>query len=262
MVTFTKTKKLEKNEIQKIGMILLRISSMLQSSGACTARIRIILHRIANAYDMNADALITHRAIILTLLNNQEEPVFNNIKRTIPIGVNFKIVSGISLIGMSIENDKWELDRISSELDKLEKIPSYNRLIILSAVSLAGAGFCFLSDGNLFSMAVCFAATFIGLFVKQETTRIHLNPNLCVFLAAFTATMIAGTFRHFFPEGGLEQGFATSVLFLIPGVPLINSFIDFIDGNLLNGIIRLTNGLLFSIMIAIGMICSIVIFNF
>ena len=119
---------------------------MLQSSGACTARIRIILHRIANAYDMNADALITHRAIILTLLNNQEEPVFNNIKRTIPIGVNFKIVSGISLIGMSIENDKWELDRISSELDKLEKTPSYNRLIILSAVSLAGAGFCFLSD--------------------------------------------------------------------------------------------------------------------
>ncbi|MCH4552902.1 threonine/serine exporter family protein [Aestuariibaculum lutulentum] len=251
----------KENEIQDIGMILLRIGSMLQSSGACTARIRIILERIARAYDMNANALITHRAIILTLLNQQEEPVFNSVKRTASVGVNFKIVSGISLMSLNIKNSKWQLVNIIKELDKLENAPHYHRFIVMNAVSLAGAGFCFLAEGSLFSMSVCFIATFLGLFVKQETTRIHLNPYLCVFLGAFTATFIAGAFRCFFPEADLEHAFATSVLFLIPGVPLINSFIDFIDGNLLNGIIRLINGLGISFMIAIGMICSIVIFN-
>ncbi|WP_421919999.1 threonine/serine ThrE exporter family protein [Marinifilum sp.] len=251
-----------KNDIQEIGMILLRIGSMLQSSGACTARIRIILQRIACSFNMHVNVLITHRAIILTLLNQQEEPVFNSVKRTASPGVNFKIVSGISRMSMSVESCRWELSRINSELNTLANTPHYHRIIVLSAVSLAGSSFCFLTGGNPFSMAICFIATFIGLFVRQEATRIHLNPYMCVYLAAFGATLTAGTFRFFLPEAGLEQGFATSVLFLIPGVPLINSFTDFIDGNLLNGMIRLINGLVISFMIAIGMICSILIFNF
>lgn len=252
----------KEQDIQKIGMILLRTGSMLQSCGTCTARIRIILARIANTYDLTTNTFITHRALTLTLLNKKGEPVFNSVKRTAPVGVNFKVVAGISRMSMDIRKEIWSLKAIEQELCQLEKISHYPQIIILLMVSLAGASFCFLADGNILAMAVCFVATFAGLFIRQETSKIHFNPYLCVFLAALTATFVAGSFRSFFPEINLEHGFATSVLFLIPGVPLINSFVDFIDGNLLNGIIRLTNGFIFSFMIALGMICTILIFNF
>jgi uncharacterized membrane protein YjjP (DUF1212 family) len=43
------------------------------------------------------------------------------------------------------------------------------------------------------------------------------------------------------------------VLYLIPGVPLINGVIDIVEGHTLTGISRLTNALLLIFSVAIGM---------
>jgi uncharacterized membrane protein YjjP (DUF1212 family) len=60
----------------------------------------------------------------------------------------------------------------------------------------------------------------------------------------------------------LEHSFATSVLFLVPGVPFINAFTDLIDGNILNGLVRGMNGLLIAFMIALGLLCAMYIYQF
>ena len=242
------------------GVILLRIGTMLQASGASSNRIRITIDRIANQYKFKSDLLITHRALILTL-SDENGPVFNQTKRNSAPGVNFKIVSGISRMSWRITAQKWSLDQIEVELNRLESIPHYHRLIILLTVSLAGASFCRLGNGNLAAMAVAFIGTFAGLFIRQEAHKRKYNPYLTIFLAALTATLVAGAFRRIFPDSDLEMGFAASVLFLIPGVPLINSFVDLFDGNILNGIIRATNSLLIAFMIALGMVCSLLLFK-
>ena len=59
----------------------------------------------------------------------------------------------------------------------------------------------------------------------------------------------------------LEHAFATSVLFLIPGVPMINAFTDLIDGNILNGMDRGINALMHAMAIAIGLTTVMFIFN-
>lgn len=110
-------------------------------------------------------------------------------------------------------------------------------------------------------MLIAFIASFTGLYVRQVTHRMNFNSYLCVFFASLAATLIAGGSRVLFPAFDLEPAFVTSILFLIPGVPLINSFTDLIDGNILNGILRAANGLMISFMIALGMICSLIIYN-
>jgi uncharacterized membrane protein YjjP (DUF1212 family) len=54
----------------------------------------------------------------------------------------------------------------------------------------------------------------------------------------------------------------TSVLFLIPGVPLINGFIDIVEGHILNGFSRLTEGALLVLCIAVGLAVTISITKF
>jgi uncharacterized membrane protein YjjP (DUF1212 family) len=247
---------------RNFGTILLRTGTILQSSGACTSRIRIILERMAAAYGYSVDILVTHRALSLTLLSPEGYPVFSSVKRTPPVGVNFKVLAGISQMSMHIRQKAWEFRAIDIELERLVSLPHYHRLVVLGWVALADACFCFIAGGNIRAMLLSFAATFVGLFVRQQMHKMHFNPYLCWFSAAFAATFIAGAARVAFPRHELETGFATSVLFLIPGVPLINSFVDMIDGNLLNGTIRLANGLLLSFMIALGMVCSLLIFKF
>lgn len=253
---------LNTKEITKLGILLLRIGTMMQSNGASTGRIRITIDRIIKAYGYHANMLITYRTMTITILNSSYEPVFNSIKRTVPMGVNFKIISGISRMSLLIDQQIWKLTEIEDELVRLSTLPHYPRLLVLVLVSAAGASFCFLSGGNYIAMGVTALATFVGLFVRQESTKMRFNPHICVFFAAFTATLIAGAFRKFFPELELVQAFATCVLFLIPGVPLINSVNDIVDGNILNGVIRAVVGFVISFMIALGMLCSILIYNF
>ena len=50
-----------------------------------------------------------------------------------------------------------------------------------------------------------------------------------------------------------ETAIATSVLYLVPGVPLINGVIDIVEGHILIGCSRLINALLLILCIAVGL---------
>jgi uncharacterized membrane protein YjjP (DUF1212 family) len=140
-------------------------------------------------------------------------------------------------------------------------LPHYPRLIVLLFVSLAGAGFCFSFGGRLPEMVITFGATFCGLFVRQEALKKKFNPYLCVFISSLVASLFAGIFVKSGLNINFEHAFATSVLFLIPGVPLINCFTDLIDGNILNGLVRGINALMFALAIALGLLTAMLIFN-
>ena len=82
-----------------------------------------------------------------------------------------------------------------------------------------------------------------------------------------TASSTHAVLQGIAPDGGLyicdpaalrfdctaETALATSVLYLVPGVPLINGVIDIVEGHILIGFSRLINALLLIICIAIGL---------
>jgi uncharacterized membrane protein YjjP (DUF1212 family) len=206
--------------------------------------------------------MVTHRALMLTITDEAGEHLFSRIKRTSPHGVNFRIVSGISHMSWNIDEENWTIAQIEEELHRLKTLPHYPRLLVLSLVSLAGSAFCYLFGGGIIELMVTFVATFAGLFIRQETMKRNYNPYICVYLAALTASLLSG-FAAFYEIGNHpDKAFATSVLFLVPGVPLINSFTDLIDGNILNGIVRGVNGFLVAFAIALGLLTVKILLKF
>jgi uncharacterized membrane protein YjjP (DUF1212 family) len=249
-------------DIKEVGSMLLEVGALLMSSGATTNRVRITVDRISEAFGFEAHMLITNRAITLTLTDEEREEDFHSLKRTSPHGVNFRVVSGISRMSWNVVKEKWSIEQINQELDRLTSLPHYPRLVVLSAVGLAGASFCRIFGGNFIEMFVTFIATFMGLYVRQEALKKEFNPYLCVFFASFTASLISGAFRKLGVGDSMEHAFTASVLFLIPGVPLINSFTDLIDGNILNGVVRGINGLMIAFGIALGLLLANIIYRF
>ena len=248
-------------KINELCRLLLEIGSLLMASGANTARIRTTVLRIANAYGYNAELLITHRALMLTLYDEERDYFFSRLKRTSPHGANFKMVSGISRMSWRIVDEKWNLQQVQQEIDRLKLVPHYPRLVILSVVSLAGASFCRLFGGEYIEMIVAFGATFAGLFIRQEAVKKAFNPYLCIFFAAFTSSLISGLSVKLQWGANPEFAFATSVLYLIPGIPLINSMSDLLDGNIMNGIVRGVNGVIIAFAISLGLLGAILIYN-
>ncbi|MGB5990487.1 MAG: threonine/serine exporter family protein [Marinifilaceae bacterium] len=255
-------KKITKADTIEVGSTLLETGSLLMSSGASTMRIRHTMNRIAQALGYNIELMITHRALSITLIDGEGEHLFSRIKRISPHGVNFRIVSGICHMSWNIVDDKWNIEKINAEIARLKALPHYPRIVILILVALADAGFCHNFGGGIPEMITTIIGTFFGLYVRQEFMKRHFNPYICVFLAALTASFVTSC-SHFLPiEIDTSRALSTCVLFLIPGVPLINSITDLIDGNLQNGIIRGINGLIISFSIALGLLTTDIIFKF
>ena len=162
----------------------------------------------------------------------------------------------------SVVEENWSIKKINEELIRICALPHYPRFVVLVMAGLAGAAFCRMATGSILDMIVVFIGTVMGLFVRQEATKMKFNPYLCVYFAALTTSLIAGSLVKFHPGTNHEIAFATSVLFLIPGVPLINSFSDMIDGNLQNGLIRGLQGSIISFSIALGLLTSMAIYRF
>lgn len=252
----------QSREIRHLGALLLDVGAMLMGAGANTARIRITINRISMAYGYGADLFITNRALTLTLADTKDEDVFSRSKRTPPHGVNFKVMSGISRMSWRVVEERWTMAMMRKELQRLASLPPYPRPLVSLMVGLAGASFCRLTGGSPLEMGIAFGASVLGLVVRQEAHARRFNPYLCVYLAALVAALVSGTFMKFARHHVLEHAFATSVLFLVPGVPLINAFSDLMDGNFLTGLARMMHGLIISFGIALGLLTAIYAYGF
>ncbi len=245
----------------RFGNALLDVGAALMSSGASTHRTRLTLERLANGLGFKIELLITQRALMVTVVDDEQEHLVSRLKRTSPHGVNFKIVSGISRMSWHVLEENWTIEQIEIELRRLKKLPHYPRWVVLTVVGLAGAAFCRIFGGGLLDMLVAFSATLAGLFVRQTAVYKKFNPYISIYFASLTASLIAGSAEFFAIGSNYDAAFSTSVLFLVPGVPMINAVTDMMDGNIQNGIVRLFNGLIIAFAIAMGVFTARFLFN-
>ena len=243
-------------DIREAEEMLLNVGTLLMSSGASTGRVRTTVNRIADALGYNIELLITNRSLMVKVIDEESDRFIASLKRTSPHGVNFRVVSGISRMSWKVVEENWSIPRINREIDRLVALPHYPRIVILSSVALAGSSFCALFGGKGIELVVAFVATFFGLFVRQQATKLRFNPYVSIFMASFAASLLSGFTVKMDLGNSPELAFATSVLFLVPGVPLINSFTDMIDGNILNGIVRGIHGMIIAFAIALGLLLA------
>jgi uncharacterized membrane protein YjjP (DUF1212 family) len=244
-----------------LGPVLLDIGIALLRAGAGTGRIKVTMTRITSGTSFEPHIDIHPRSISLTLQDKNHHIVFNG-SRSIPSqSINFKIISGMSRLSWSILDKNLTLPEVRNEINRLLGLPEYPRLVILLVVGLAGSAFCYTFGGGFFEMLVAFLATFTGLFLKQQLVKKKFNIYICTFLSALSAALLVGLVHQLDTGFKLEHAFATSVLFLVPGVPLINSFTDLIDGYILNGIERGFNALIHLMAIAFGLTTVLFLFN-
>ena len=248
-------------DITQFGLLLIDIGASLQSAGASSSRIRITMERFAQARQLKSHFVIGPKSIAVTLISANGVTEFTGLHSSAAAGVNFKLLSGLSRLSWRFVEEPMTIQQVRDELSRLTSLPHYPRWLSLIMVSLAGAAFCFTFGGDAKQMCITFIATFFGLFVNQELKKNKFNPYLCTYVSATTAALVTALFFAAGLNLRLAHAYSTCVLFLIPGVPLINAFSDLIDGEILHGLERGTNALLHTLAIAAGLSTILMIFN-
>lgn len=249
------------SKIIKTAHLLLDISSLLMVSGANTNRANLSIDRFASVLNFKASSLISHKTIIMTLNDEETNLSCTRVQNIPPYMVNFSIISAISKASWNAINENWTIEQITDEIERIKKLNRYPKIIVLIAVSLAGAGFCNIFKGDYLNMTVAFISTFMGLLVFQQTHKIKYNIYIRIFLGSFVASISASIGIIYNIGAYPPTALATSILFLVPGVALINSFTDLLDNNVLNGVVRFTTGLMTVLAMAIGLFVAMYIFQ-
>ncbi len=247
--------------LKKKTNLLLDIAIALMVSGANTNRANTSINRFALVLGCRAFSMISHKTIVMTLTDNHTGETFTKVQNMPSYAINFTTISCISKASWKALGESWSIEKIENEFKKIRAEKKYSRIQVLLAVSLAGAGFCNIFGGDYTNMLVAMLSTFTGLFVLQEAHKKDFNMYFRVLLASFVASSVASLGIVYDIGESPQIALATSILFLVPGVPLINSFTDLLDNNLLNGQVRFTSGLMIVMAMAIGLFGALLIFQ-
>lgn len=248
-------------KLKEATLFLAEYASTLMAVGAQTSRIQLNTVRMARSMGYHVNLLIFPKTLSITLQDGSLNHSYTYIKKTPGLPLNFKANMKLSQLSWNAFDERLPLSELWARLKAIVTERRESPWLVLLLASVANACFCRLFDGNLTSMAIVFVATLIGFLLRQQLTRRGVN-HLAVFtLCAFVSTMIGITDYLFFHGGTEDMSLGTSMLYLVPGVPLINGVMDIVDNHVLDGISRLTGALLLIICIAIGLSGTVIIFG-
>ena len=258
----TNTVTREKSQIEKNNDLLLDIGSTLMFAGAHCGRIERNINRIADALEVDIETFYSFNGIILTTkMRNNPSETATHYKRLPSHGVHFGILNGISLLSWHAISENLSYSQISKEFNKIKKLSHHKRVQILLGVGIACASLCILAQGDAIDAAFAFVGSIMGMFTRQELSKRNFKVMIAIVGGAFVTSLIA-SINVFYGIGKLpEKALATSVLYLVPGVQLVNAVIDLIEGYASTAIARGFYSGFLLLCIAAGMALSILIFG-
>ena len=234
-----------------ISKFIAGYSANLMGAGVHTSRVICNSKRIGEAYGVDVKLSVFHKNIILTIIDNETGEACNEVIDIPAHPISFEHNSELSALSWEVYDKHLPLHEMADKFNKIISAPKIDPLFVLLLVGFANASFCKLFGGDIISMSIVFSATITGLFLKQQMQKKKINHYIIFIVSAFVASLCASTALIF--DTTSEIALATSVLYLVPGVPLINGVIDIVEGYILTGFARLTEAALLIVSIAIGL---------
>lgn len=246
--------------IQELSNFLLDFATTLMGAGSHTSRVVRNVVRIAESFGYMVDMTIFQRNVTMTVKHAEDHSIRRTYVRRIPaIPLNFRTISELSALSWEAYDHYLPLEELRRRYIGIATRPLMSRWWVLLLVACANAAFCRLFGGDFIAVAIVWVATLVGFFIRQELTRRKLNHMLVFIICSFVASLIAATGVRYDWGTTKDIALGTSVLFLIPGVPLINSILDILEGHVLVGFSRAINAAILIICIALGLSVTLLI---
>ena len=241
-------------DIQDLSNFLLDFATSLMGVGSHTSRVVRNVSRIAESFGYGVDMTVFQKNITMTVKHPGDYSIRRTYVRKIPtLALNFQVISKLSILSWEAYDHYLSLDELRRRYRDIMAEARMPGWMVLLLVACANAAFCRLFQGDLIAMGLVFAATLTGFFVRQELMKRHINHMVVFVVCSFIASLIASAGIKYNWGETQQVALASSVLFLIPGVPLINSIIDILEGHVLIGFSRAINACILIICIALGL---------
>ena len=246
-------------ELNVTAAFLADYAALLSGCGATCIRIERNTRRMAESFGTAFDIVIMPNHVTVTVWNDAPEHACIAVRRTAGCGTSFSLNARLSRLSWEVADNSLD---IAEAIERFEAIrltkPTSGREVLL-LTSAANASFCRLFGGDFTAMLIVFVSTVAGYRLKQIMLEDGRDIRLTFFCASlFSAALSAG--GQIFGIGATPGiALATSVLYLIPGVPYINSVSDMLYRHYLCGFGRFMDAAVLTVCLSAGLCAGMLI---
>jgi uncharacterized membrane protein YjjP (DUF1212 family) len=236
--------------------VLLRFGAAMLRSGDTAFRVRDAMAVLAGK--LGIDHLAVHITLGSMTATAQVGTESVTLTREIaPLGVDASRTAGLDRLAHASEPGLTSA-ALAAKIDAIEATPALHSLApIALSMAVASAGFSFLNGGD--ALATCAAAAGGGLGQGARTLLSRRGFNQYA-MTALCAVFASGVYCLIVLGFGVKSfalvhavGFISSVLFLVPGFPLVAALLDLVQHQTAAGIARLVYGILLTLAAAFGL---------
>ena len=244
-------------ELKDIARFLQEYANRLMGSGVHTSRVIRNTRRIGQSLDVDVKMSLFQKTMVMSVCDNESQEVYDEVIVIPAFPISFELNAELSALSWEAYDNSLSLETLWEKYKRIIARPKMDPLCVLFLTAFANASFCALFGGDWTARGIVFSATLIGFYLKQVMQKKHINHYIVFVVSAFVASLVASSALTL--ETTAEIAIGTSVLYLVPGVPLLNGVIDIIEGHVLTGSTRLTQALLMVLCIAVGLSCTLML---
>ncbi|MDE5786069.1 MAG: threonine/serine exporter family protein, partial [Duncaniella sp.] len=198
-----------------------------------------------------------HISLSVTDLSSHESVTM--VTETAKTPVSFYINTRLSELSWEIADGRIDFDEAVNRFRHISSCEHQNKWFLLMLVAVANASFCRLFGGDVTAMAVVALATGIGYRLKQLLLGCKIDPRVMVMICAFISSVTGASCEMFGLGTTPHIALATSVLYLIPGIPFLNSFSDMLYGHYICALSRFIDASLLTACLSIGLCAGMLV---
>lgn len=248
-------------EAKELAMFLSRYSARLLGAGATCIRLEKNVSRIAHAFGREVELTIIPRHVQLSVWEVGKPDVITSIATVKRNVISFNINTGLSKLSWEVADRKIGFADAVGRFENIINSDTQNKWLVMLLVAFANASFCRLFGGDAIAMAIVWIATLAGYFLKILLLERGVDARVMAMSCAFVSAVLGATDRLFGIGNTPEIALGTSVLYLVPGIPFINSFSDMLYRHYLCSFSRMADAVVTTCCLSIGLCAAMLMMN-
>ena len=231
----------------------LDVALIVMQNGGSTVLADRTFQNILKGY--NRDGVSAARRVDFVVANSVEEGRSAAVLRPVgPIGVNLLRTSEAAVLGERVASGEVDADALVAEIERVRTLaPPYSCGVMMAATPCSAALFSQVPGGDWGAFGIAFVAAGIGQFLRSllQARKFEVVP----------VTLACGVLSASIACVGLRLGLSettpatliASVIYMVPGLPLINGFIDLVSQTyLFVGLERIAHAVLLCLVLAVA----------
>lgn len=239
---------------KKVLILAVYAAEIMMKNGAEIYRVEDTVTRICKACGISyVDVFATPTGLFVSIDNGgEEDDTQTYIKRIKGSGTDLSKISSVNQFSREFTTTDLSVESGMEILKKIDEEKPYPLWARLVSAAMVCSFFCIVFGGSaidfcvgILSGTVCYS---LSLLLKKFDINFFIQGFCCCGLAAFLAL----TASSILTGASYDPIIIGTIMLFVPGVAITNSIRDFLSGDTLSGLARMTEALLTAVSLATG----------